>query len=108
MTRILLAVWLTIVVDQVDGPVALVEWGPQIFGTVATDVLPPDTGEGDRLQVLVRRRDLRVLAAHQDTDDFDARVRRTRPVPRSSNSTIPDPSTPSTRTAQQSTLRSDR
>ncbi|MFT6145084.1 MAG: hypothetical protein ACJATT_000440 [Myxococcota bacterium] len=81
MSRLALAVWLIVVVDQVEGSTALVEWGPNVFGTVSTEVLPADTREGDRVQVRVRARDLRPRDAEHDEVWMAAPVRRSRSYP---------------------------
>ncbi len=81
MSRLALAVWLVVVVDQVDGSTALVEWGPNVFGTVCTDILPAHTREGDRIQVRVRARDLRPTDAVHDEVWMSAPVRQSRPYP---------------------------
>jgi hypothetical protein len=81
MSRLALVVWLVVVVDQMDGSTALVEWGPNVFGTVSTQVLPAHTREGDRIQVRVRARDLRPRDAEHDEVWMGAPVRRSRPYP---------------------------
>ncbi len=81
MSRLALALWLVIVVDQVDGATALIEWGPNVFGTVSTDVLPAHTREGDRVHVRVRARDLRPRDAEHDEVWMAAPVRQSRPYP---------------------------
>jgi len=78
MTALLFATWLTVVVDQMDGDVASVEWAPHVFGTVDADVLPHDVEEGDRLQVRVRRRDLRIAGADHGVVTLSFTVRAAR------------------------------
>lgn len=81
MSRLVLLVWLVVVVDQVDGSTALVEWGPNVFGTLSTEVLPDNTHEGDRIQVRVRARDMRPRDADHDEVWMGAPVRRSRRYP---------------------------
>ena len=81
MNRLALMIWLVIVVDQVDGSTALVEWAPNVFGTVRTDVLPANVREGDRIEVRVRARDLRPRDADHDEVWMGAPVRQSRPSP---------------------------
>ena len=92
MRGLLLAAWFVVVVDQIDGGTASVEWAPHVFGTVDAEVLPSDVREGDRLRVRVRRRDLRVVHAEHDAVLLSFRVRRAR-------------LSSSTRTARLSTFR---
>ena len=76
----LFAIWFTIVIDQMDGNTALVEWGPNVFGTLPTDVLPDDTHEGDHVQVRIRPRDLHIADAQHGAVLFSASVLRSRPL----------------------------
>lgn len=78
MTAVLLATWLLVVVDQIDGDTALLEWAPHVFGTVPRDVLPAEVREGDRLEVRLAAQDLCVTGADHGEVHLSARVRRTR------------------------------
>lgn len=55
-----------LVVDQIDGGVAAVEWNGTDIAHLPVDLLPADVSEGDRLVLKVRRRFRRAQAARTD------------------------------------------
>ena len=52
----LVAAWvLWGVVDQIDGPTAAIEWDETEIQWIPSEWLPPETREGDHIEVRIRR-----------------------------------------------------